>query len=91
MQNIFSKPIKYHIVDAYDIERLKGKHMNRINSTELSKMKLSELDELIENTDIPTLEQKRAAWKRMDTGIYDEHGNLIGDRCADEDAYASEN
>ena len=34
-----------------------------------------------------TQEQKEQAWKRMDTGIYDSHGNLIGDKCAKEDAY----
>lgn len=50
-------------------------------------MRLSKLEELLENTEMPTLEQKRADWKRMDTGIYNEYGNLIGDGCIDEDAY----
>lgn len=35
----------------------------------------------------PTQEQKESAWKKMDTGIYDEEGNIIGDRCSKEDEY----
>lgn len=34
-----------------------------------------------------TDEEWMAAIKRLDTGIYDEQGNLIGDKCMEEDDY----
>lgn len=34
-----------------------------------------------------TDEEIESALPSMDTGIYDEQGNLIGDKCEEEDAY----
>lgn len=34
-----------------------------------------------------TDEEIKIALPSMDTGIYDESGNLIGDRCEEDDAY----
>ena len=62
----------------------------RITGTDLAKMSSEELEELFKNMTIPTSEQKEKAWKKMDTGIYDNDGTIIGDKCADEDAYESE-
>ena len=53
----------------------------------LSKMSFSEIEQLYNQTPKPTPEQKQRAWKMMDTGIYDIQGNLIGDKCLDEDDY----
>ncbi len=50
-------------------------------------MSLSEIEELYRQLPVPTSEQKQLALKRMDTGIYDEAGNLIGDKCLNEDMY----
>ena len=58
-----------------------------ITGEQLSKMSLSEIEELYRQLPVPTSEQKQLALKRMDTGIYDEAGNLIGDKCLNEDAY----
>lgn len=58
-----------------------------ITGEQLSKMSLSEIEELYRQLPVPTSEQKQLALKRMDTGIYDADGNLIGDRCLNEDMY----
>ena len=58
-----------------------------ITGEQLSKMSLSEIEELYRQLPVPTSEQKQLALKRMDTGIYDEAGNLIGDKCWEEDIY----
>ena len=61
--------------------------MRTLSGEILSNMSLSELEELFNNMKTPTQEQKEKAWKKMDTGIYDDSGNLIGDRCLEEDSY----
>lgn len=61
--------------------------MRTLSGEILSNMSLSELEELFNNMKTPTQEQKEKAWKKMDTGIYDDNGNLIGDRCLEEDSY----
>ncbi len=58
-----------------------------VTGEQLSKMSLSEIEELYRQLPVPTSEQKQLALKRMDTGIYDEAGNLIGDKCLNEDMY----
>lgn len=58
-----------------------------ITREQLSKMSLSEIEELYRQLPVPTSEQKQLALKRMDTDIYDADGNLIGDRCLNEDMY----
>ena len=58
-----------------------------ITGEQLSKMSLSQIEELYRQLPVPTSEQKQLALKRMDTGIYDEAGNLIGDKCLNEDMY----
>ena len=58
-----------------------------ITGEQLSKMSLSEIEELYRQLPVPTSEKKQLALKRMDTGIYGADGNLIGDRCLNEDAY----
>lgn len=71
----------------------KGKNWNEIDITadNLSKLTLDELRELNENindifTEL-TEEEKERAWASMNTGIYDEEGNLIGDKFEEEGAY----
>ena len=58
-----------------------------ITGSTLSQMSLSEIEQLFTTMKLPTIEQKAIAWKKTDTGIYDNEGNLIGDKCFDEDAY----
>ena len=60
---------------------------NLLDAATLSKMSFSEIEQLYNQMQIPTQEQKQKAWKVMDTGIYDAQGNLIDDKCLDEDAY----
>lgn len=61
--------------------------MNIISGNQLSKMTASELELLFKQMKTPTQAQKEVAWKKMDTGVYDAHGNLIGDTALEEDAY----
>lgn len=58
-----------------------------ITGEQLSRMSLKEIEELYSQLAPLTDEEKEAALKRMDTGIYDADGNLIGDKCWEEDAY----
>lgn len=58
-----------------------------ITALELSDMSIEQLEKLYNNMQIPTKEQKELAWKVMDTGIYNEKGELVGDKLAEEDAY----
>ena len=58
-----------------------------ITGEALSKMSLEEVLSLYNIIKSPTQEQKEKAWKKMDTGIYDSYGNLIGDTLEDEDRY----
>lgn len=60
--------------------------MNMTGET-LSKMSMKDIEILFNQMRSPTQEQKESAWKKMDTGIYDEEGNIIGDRCSKEDEY----
>lgn len=43
----------------------------KLDSATLSKMSISEIEQLYNQMQIPTQEQKQRAWKVMDTGIYD--------------------
>lgn len=54
---------------------------------QLSALTTEELGEIYKSIEEPTQEQKERAWKRMDIGIYDEAGNLIGDKQMHEDGY----
>lgn len=58
-----------------------------ITGEQLSKMSSAEIEELYRQLVPPTDKEKELALKRIDTGIYDEAGNLIGDKCWEEDAY----
>ncbi len=58
-----------------------------ITALDLSNMPIEQLEKLYSNMQIPTKEQKEFAWKVMDTGIYNEKGELVGDKLAEEDAY----
>lgn len=49
-------------------------------ASQLSSMSDKELAKIYEELPVLTQEQKEVAWKRMDIGIYDENGNLIGDK-----------
>ena len=61
--------------------------MMNVTGELLSKMSMEDLDKLFQQMKHPTQEQKESAWKKIDTGIYDGQGNIIGDRCSEEDAY----
>lgn len=61
--------------------------MKNLTGTLLSEMSLEEIEALYKSMQTPTPEQKEIAWKKMDTGIYDKKGNLIGDECLEEDLY----
>jgi hypothetical protein len=50
-------------------------------------MSLEELKKLYQDMKKPTEDEKKIAWKHMDTGIYDEEGNLIGDTYDERDRY----
>lgn len=69
-------------IDEEDFETFLNKYtkMNNISGTQLSKMSASELELLFKQMKTPTQAQKEVAWKKMDTGVYDEEGNLIGDK-----------
>lgn len=54
---------------------------------QFSKMTLEEIMKINESLGKPTQQQKERAWKRMDIGIYDSDGMLIGDRQMHEDGY----
>ncbi len=58
-----------------------------ISGETLAKMSLEDLSSLYSVIKQPTQEQKEIAWKKMDTGIYDPMGNLIGDMFEEEDKY----
>jgi hypothetical protein len=53
----------------------------------LSGLTLQESEALLNSMKKPSYEQKIKAWQKMDTGIYDSDGKLIGDKCEEEDAY----
>lgn len=69
-------------IDEKDFEAFLNEHikMNTTSGTQLSKMSASELELLFKQMKTPTQAQKETAWKKMDTGVYDEEGNLIGDK-----------
>ena len=54
---------------------------------QLSEMTLEEIIKINESLVKPTQQQKVQAWKRMDIGIYNSDGILIGDRQMHEDGY----
>ncbi|WP_296460907.1 hypothetical protein [uncultured Acetatifactor sp.] len=54
---------------------------------QLSEMTLEEIIKINESLVKPTQQQKEQAWKRMDIGIYNSDGILIGDRQMHEDGY----
>ena len=58
-----------------------------MNGKLLASMSIEELETLYKNMQQPTKEQKAAALKKMDTGICDSQGNLIGDKYWKEDVY----
>lgn len=59
----------------------------KYSAVQLSSMTLAELEAVYKTIDRPTQEQKEAAWKKMDIGIYNEDGQLIGDTQMSEDGY----
>lgn len=54
---------------------------------QLSSMSEEELEQVYKSIIKPTQEQKEVAWKKMDIGIYDSVGNLVGDKQMYEDGY----
>lgn len=58
-----------------------------ITGEALSRMSIEDVEKLFRQMKTPTQAQKEVAWKKMDTGIYDAKGNIIGDRCSEEDEY----
>lgn len=58
-----------------------------ITADNLSKLSISELEELYNSMPELTEEQKTEAMKVMNTSIYDKDGNLIGDKREKEDTY----
>lgn len=58
-----------------------------ITAIDLQNMSIEQIEMLYKKIQFPTKEQKKHAWKAMDTGIYNEKGELIGDLSADEDDY----
>ena len=61
--------------------------MRVIDGTTLANMDIEELTRLYNQMPEYTLEQKKRAWAKMDTGIYNEKGELIGYKCDEEDVY----
>ena len=57
----------------------------KLTSEQLKNMSIEQIRQLYENMRIPTIEEKMIAWEHIDTGIYDDNGNLIGDRCEEKD------
>lgn len=66
---------------------LEGRTIFDIDNDTLQSLSAEEIRELTSRIPKIPREQKLKRWKEMDTGIYDEHGNLIGDKYWDEDAY----
>ena len=58
-----------------------------VTALDLTNMPIEQLEELYRNMQIPTKEQKEFAWKVMDTGVYNEKGELVGDKSEKEDSY----
>jgi len=61
--------------------------MQDISADVLNSMTDEELYKLYSSLPVISEEKKSLAWSKMDTGIYDSKGNLIGDKCEEEDAY----
>lgn len=53
----------------------------------LQSMTCEELKDCLEHIPEPNIAQKRQAWGKMETGIYSESGQLIGDKCEQEDVH----
>lgn len=66
---------------------LEGRTVFDIDSDTLRSLSAEEIRELTSRIPKIPRDVRMARWKEMDTGIYDEHGNLIGDKCWEEDAY----
>lgn len=76
-----------------------GLNMKNVMDMTLNDIQCLTVDDIIKMTDEEkqyinnkvrssfTDEEWMAAIKRLDTGIYDEQGNLIGDKCMEEDDY----
>ena len=59
----------------------------KLTAKDLENMPIEQLRTLYNSMRLPTAEEKEIAWECMDTGIYDDKGNLIGDKCEEEDRY----
>lgn len=59
----------------------------KYSAIELAGMSVEDLEAVYHTMNRPTQEQKKAAWKKMDIGIYNERGDLIGDTQMNEDGY----
>lgn len=59
----------------------------KYSAMQLASMSVNDLEVVYKTMKRPTQEQKEVAWKKMDIGIYNERGNLIGDTQMDEDGY----
>lgn len=59
----------------------------KLTSEKLNSMSIEQIKQLYKNMMIPSIKEKIIAWELMDTGIYDDNGNLIGDSCEEKDRY----
>lgn len=61
--------------------------MQVVSGKDLASMTIEELTRLCKELPELTETQKRNAWSKMDTGVYNEQGDLIGETFEDDDAY----
>ena len=61
--------------------------MQIVSGKDLASMSIEELTRLCKELPEITEKQKRNAWRKMDTGVYNEQGDLIGETFEDEDTY----
>lgn len=66
---------------------LEGRTVFDVDKDTLKSLTAEEIRELTSRIPKIPREVRMARWKEMDTGIYDENGKLIGDKCWEEDAY----
>lgn len=74
------------IIEKID-KLLESRTVFDIDNNTLRSLTAEELRELTSRIPEIPRDIKMARLKEMDTGIYDEHGKLIGDKCWEEDAY----
>ena len=87
----FVQHIIYHMERMLTLTDLKNMSVNDLSSIDIAEHKELTDDMLKYMTSrflgSLTDEEIESALVNMDTGIYDEQGNLIGDKCEEDDAY----